>query len=71
MPNLMSRNNVKHCLVALVLIAASFSVLIATGSPQTADQVTDDTNRTSTENEAETWLPVASCAVQVTIVVPK
>src|SRR5258708_23640082 len=30
----MSRNNVKHCLVVLILIAVLLTVLIATGSPQ-------------------------------------
>ncbi len=53
----MSRNNVKHCLVVLILIAELLSVLIATGSPQPA---TKSGLQTKQAGEPQIWRPCGS-----------
>src|SRR6266699_2383172 len=49
---------------------AAKDAAVPTGSPQTADQTTPDTNVTFTSKLLAEWLPEASVAVQVTVVFP-
>src|SRR6266849_8715954 len=51
-------------------LATKVAPVVAMGSPHTAVQLTDDANVTVTRNDEAAWLPVASVAVQVTIVAP-
>src|SRR5947208_182805 len=82
-PQVASASNARPCVWAtpfakistltgtlLPRLATNVAPIVATGSPQVTVQVTGETYVTWTANESEAWLPVASRAVHVTVVVP-